>query len=983
MHTLTVGAGFADDMTFLSSIPLAYHSNTSVFDEIIALRAQGALTYIDLIKYVNTPGANCWAFGSVEIAMNSISKSDATSTGFQLYGLDFTDTTGSNGNSLNSLWSLFNAVNTLPSPYSSVNSNTSNAPVTMSNVQPSVDNYVTLNDFLAQSWGENKDYTNLVSYAKIPVEVLLCTDYYLVNASNFAYASYMNNLWNFLTNTNTGVNSVTIGQTTINTNTPLVEPLAFKSALSYLETIGFAVEQVLNVDKTRTVSSFSNAVSAVVTLVAATPSLINDVDTIFTTWSSYSNPNNYLIALVKQFNDAITNCLNLGATGAPVNAVYPVANNVVVPAYLSTVTEPVAVFTSSNANRQNAWNQLSFAGTMLNLALSADLANLAFRMSLNGYYPLTTLKLEQASSFLLNEDGVVDIINFVQNTANMTMKSTASTLRLMESYDLYLFNKLMSVGTSGVVATYVDSGKTVSFDFATLLSYEDAVTTKFILGNGLPEPVYNNNEQLTESIRVYVESAIARAYHVTPSYVLIANVNNLDDYSTDGVIGNLTTSPNASSDIDNMLFTTPQGKVARAVQESGRVSSTDYQTIANIMSKIISYGMSFSDIKPEEGIPAVILDAIGGNFDVAVASYLVLGNMSPSERADRLNWLLNPTANSGVDATTLTDTVETGSSYNETVQYRNKPIIDGIVRVVNATRANFGLALVTSGSSSVNCIKSEWMLINYIFNSATRFNGSVPLFADSNTLRSIERAFFIELTGLSLNDVQDQIIIKKLMGVYNNLNNNVLNYVYAENTALGLWAKYVNLEYLCYTNNTHTVTNYTVDEILNVAQQMAIYDFSSGRSTGIVSVQLITAEELVSAGIINVAELPEYISYATPGSNDGSAGIVPSQQANLQLIVTVTKAMDIASNTQTYTHIIYSALGEVVDGVIASPEQQNSLFRAIVMDGTYAVTELAREALMRINDVSKLVNNVLGKFNADGTPSIAFNPYVENPYISA
>ena len=158
MYDLTVKAGYADNETFLNSIPLAYVPvSSSVLDEIINLRINNLVSYSELIQYVNAPGADCWAFGSVSIVADSISK--ATVLGASTFNLTYMvwdDTDGSDGNSLNSLWKLFNADNTLPSPYSSFTSNINNAPLTIENVQKSVQNFIALDNFLSESWGSNR-----------------------------------------------------------------------------------------------------------------------------------------------------------------------------------------------------------------------------------------------------------------------------------------------------------------------------------------------------------------------------------------------------------------------------------------------------------------------------------------------------------------------------------------------------------------------------------------------------------------------------------------------------------------------------------------------------------------------------------------------------------------------------------------------------------------------------------------------------------
>jgi hypothetical protein len=73
------------------------------------------------------------------------------------------------------------------------------------------------------------------------------------------------------------------------------------------------------------------------------------------------------------------------------------------------------------------------------------------------------------------------------------------------------------------------------------------------------------------------------------------------------------------------------------------------------------------------------------------------------------------------------------------------------------------------------------------------------------------------MSGLSMStsDIQQQIIIKKLTGFYNNASYKLVTLVAASNMTLGLWAQYVPLEKLCYTDATNHVTNYDVDELLD------------------------------------------------------------------------------------------------------------------------------------------------------------------------
>ena len=210
MYNLTVSAGFADSDTFLNSIPLYYDCNsasTSVFDEILDCRIPNINTYVQLIEHVNAPGPKCWGFGSVDIVLASIEAANDAVSPFVLQNLDTTDASGIVGNSLFSLWKLFNADNDLPDHYISASNTTQTSNVTLDNVAKSVNNFIKLHKFCnngkapgSQVWGagtEMRTYNNLVTNAKIPVEVLLCVYPSAVTRTNINTCLSMNNVWNF------------------------------------------------------------------------------------------------------------------------------------------------------------------------------------------------------------------------------------------------------------------------------------------------------------------------------------------------------------------------------------------------------------------------------------------------------------------------------------------------------------------------------------------------------------------------------------------------------------------------------------------------------------------------------------------------------------------------------------------------------------------------------------------------------------------
>jgi len=966
IYKLTVVTKFADDATFLNSIPLAYAANVtpaagtaSIIDEIIALNIPNANSYVSLIQYQNTPGANCWAFGSIDIINISIAASNA-STGATINLSYINDNTKPNadGNTLASLWKLFNANNTLP---------TDGSAITLANVAPSVQNYIKLSKFLANTTGIvvnsnntfTKDYTTLVTNGKIPVEVLLCTDYSLVTPTNsYTTTSSMNKLWNFLTNNNQGT-SVT--SSTISTTAPLVNPLTFSAALKYLNTLGFLLPRIMNVDKTKTVdTTYSDEVSAIVKLVAATPSLISSVKSVYSTWSTYASADNYLLDLISAYNNARTACINLGGVSGKVGSTISynstLANNVA-----STTPDFTSnqIFTSPSAAQTAALNSFKLAQALLAQAVSVSKSNLAFRLSLNGYYPLSTLTLANASKFLLSADSIIDVFNFVQdNSANLQAISNSNSALVISPQKLYLVNKLVSIITSGVVSTATDdSTKSFKFDIASLITKTTAIangsTTTLMLGDGT---LQSNVIGSTSSVWTLVESVISLAYAVNSSSLLVPMVNGLGDYADDNSYIAFDSFPSIATDLDNTLFTSSSSKLARAIKELVTSSPTDYNFIATIVDKAVKFGQSTQDILQLGD--ATIINGLGGDVNAAVAAY-ILSLTKPVDVATQLNTFISG-----------------GAIQTATPDYRL--VAKKLLVVANSLNVDIGALLLKAAlSGGATIITTVTLLVNYWFNP----DNSI---ASSPALVSIIKAFF-NLSGLTSAEIQTQITIKKIMSFYSSVSNDVINAVHNNNIPLGMWVKYVNLSYLVWSNSNKSSTNYIVDELLAVSQELSIYDYSSGKSTGIINLELITAENLVLIGALTVQDLPDYITYTgTSGSN-----LVTSQQLNLQLIVTVAKAMDQAAGSKLYTINLLNKFkaANTTQTLTAVLTYLNKIFANITLidpntldnslttvtppsNASYDVNVLAGSTIggTTPDQISKLLNYVFQQFNADGTP---------------
>jgi hypothetical protein len=1104
MYALTVKAGFADNATFLSSIPLAYAptdaNSKSIFDEIISLEIPNMLDYVSIIKYVNTPGLACWAFGSVakiNASLNEAFAIDSSLGTLSLQKLVYNDTNGSDGNSINALWTYFNTSNDFPTNFTNILSTSDTNPLTIANVQKSIPNWVALDKFLTgstnaagHSWSTSKTYTYLVVNAKIPFEVLLCSNPYLVSTNTFSFTKTdikrLNKIWAFLTNGSIGSSSVPISFDQISNNNPIVSGLDFKSALAYLKVLGYEIQHVMNVDKSSIVQSsptgvITNAVSEVVKQLAEKPSLIYDFIDIYDSFATYDTNNYYLFDLMKNYNTAVAKCASVGtvASSNPVTTltidttlnratpgnsataitIYAPANLTFGKVFASTILpvtyevngntyyyatyddavtanpdadasnsfkvngQPVqsasgvasrltsAVAVAATTAQINAFNNLQFTNTLLNTVLSNK--NLAFRMSLNGFYSLSTLTLQQASSFLYEDDNKAPIFNLVQNTTNYTAatSNTSSYAKFISQADLYLFNKLVALGNSNIKYVAIDSLVTHSTDFVTLLNTDGY--PKLILGNGL----YLGNGT-SQTWRYVIKSAIAKAYSYNTSNNLTFLVNGVGDYNDKGVIGNLTSDSKASDEIDIIVFTTQVGRISRAIGEVGPIKANDWQAIANLVGEIFTFG-SLTDIDGTTTPLTVrtfyalaqnfntgvngnssLNTVLGGDINAAIAAYILLYDCPLSKKLDDLDLLFNHVQINN-------DSIITGSNKNINIARR-------MVTISDKMNINLGAKLISIALSPgiANKILNITNLINFWFSENVTYQDNVPIVKPSYALTTVINSFF-SLSGLQMSDIQNQIIIKKLMNVYNGVSNHVINVVYANNKPLGMWAKYVNLFYLCYTDDTKSVSNYDVDEILTVSQQISIYDFASGRSTGIVNIQLITAENLVEADVISIGQLPEYIAYTQTVSGSGSS-IVTSQQVSLQLIVAIAKAMDTASATRSYTtrlfqrimsftatgtasgvkiaadsnalqrlfSIITGANPVYYDGIDANGTASNDgtdgisanniVLTSPLTDSNAILAELNRTASVTLNlstsDINAVLNWIFKGYNADGTP---------------
>ena len=614
------------------------------------------------------------------------------------------------------------------------------------------------------------------------------------------------------------------------------------------------------------------------------------------------------------------------------------------------------------------------------------------------------------------------------------------------------------------------------------------------------------------SFKQLVETAIYNSFYVN-IYELVAKAAvsgvNLPDYALEG--GFFHGRPLNIKNLNEMLFLTKPQKIARLITLTGSASSTNYGMMALLVSKMVSYGLTFDDIL---GGDEFIVNSLGGNLNMAFAAYLVLGNLTITELTNKLNWLINPNVNINVTPLTFTSMISNDRDSHLDNHHHNKPIVENVLNILTSANTNttllnvllnsngdpasptdivntiklavaycttvigavkltsnlegmlvidshlkvvallnkldtesptaialktfnntvyvavhtiigtacFGVGgnadiitaietvpvnilaisfvnnLVKVGSTNALATATLGILVNAMFNFS--YNGvdsnNVPQFINGQALTMFNKVLFNNLRGLGVPSTKtlspieqlQQSTIKKLMQFYNNVNNNVINYIYhnVENntyTPLGMWAKYVNLDYLSYTDNTKLTSNYDVDDILRTVQVVYIYDYSSGKIIETINVQIFTAEELVQAGIVSINQLPEYISYVS----QSDTGAMSSLSANLALVANVCNAMDQSSNSQSYTHIVYMALGDAVNYndanglarvVQLTNDQQNDMFAAIITNGVFDISKLA--VLSSINgmlfgDVYALINYVLNQFNPNGSPKNLINPY--------
>lgn len=1104
LYDLTVTAGFADADTFLSSIPVAYEPlpNKSIFDEILECSIPNVNTYVQLIQKVNVPGPKCWAFGSVDIVLASIASANKVVTTFALKSIDTSDSSGITGNSIHSLWKVFNSDNDLPANYVSADNKDKVSNVTLVNVAKSVQNYIKLHKFctgatdngITSTWGsgpEMRTYANLVTNAKIPVEVLLCARPTTVIQSNIITCLSMNNVWNFLTNESKG--TATTDRTSVNTSNVLKDSLDFKTALSWLNSMGFTITKILNNDTLKIIdATWSNAVSEVLKQIANKPSLYTTFAEIFSsTYTTIAGDEYYVLQLVNRYNDAVTVCANMGANMrnfagiaiekvtnnnnstfvALTEASFPTINNTgisyTLPAGTSVKAYGIEPPNSGNNNttidadndtklvnavtmfgarpsvsQYVAYNNLARIVALIGKvytnvttgAPTSDEAKFLFRVSLNGFYPVTQLTLATMAPFIIDSDKYTMILNFSSDSANLEAFSTVPScdITLMSQNSLYLFNKFMAIGKSGIViAPFNALTNKKKFDFATLLALGE--TDQLIGGDGLnaetaknvADKVYNdlvanraalitagntdlsavvvaadqnvanallNKVQLTPlvGLKGVMIRAIASAYQNDTSSStnpLAIKVNNLDDYGLDGVIGNLNTTSNGIQFVDAIVFATPVQKVSRMLASTANPGITDYNLMSSIIGKVIKYGQTLDwihSVKDE----TVFKENVGGNVLTALAAYAILAT-TDVKFALFITWLNGTTPSANEKST----------------------IISKILSIANELNINLGIKLVGAGTAvgttdtvitNISNIVNSW-----VDNAVNISTSGIPTIESSTTLTTIVNAFF-GMSGLTMStsDIQQQIIIKKLAGFYNNASFELITLVAASNMPLGLWAQYVPLRRLCFTDATNTVKNFDVDEILNVAQQLSIYDYSSGKSTGIVNVELITAEDLVNASIIKVNELPSYIAYTE--LNISSGNYVTSQDQNLKLIIAVCKAMDQASGSRTYTEYLWNAFynatltGTGKGGITMSATIISQLFANVTQldpdflnhyadganditigtqsfDASKLITQNGLTTLAH-SDVLKVLNYVLSQFNADGTPNNknVLNQY--NPY---
>ena len=980
MYELTVLANHTDVATFLNAIPLGYGAETgsSVIDEIIDLKINDTLrTYIGVMTHTNEPILNCWAFGSVNLIIESLfkaSKIDSAYGQLTLKNLSFAPAADDDKNSFAALWLLFNGPVALP--------------ITINNVERMIVNYLKLDAFLTNSWNENKTFAVLVD-AGVPIEVILFAEYGLVSNANgsnsypvvslYETTSKMNALWNFLTNSNTGTSVVPLD--TIGTKDIPVKAMTFKTALQFMNKLGFSFSRIMNVN-VKKLFTYSDEVSVIVELLRSDPTLVLALVSVYQAeWTNYSGDDNYLVQAIARYNLAVVAWNKLSdipaLTNTPTQVIVSSSSSFVMP------SPPVLVHDGGNlkAAQITALQNLKFAWRMLNFV--NEHRNLVFRATLNGHVQLSTLTLEQAAKFMVTEDTYSDLMNIVTDSAGYVARdlvfATVDTNYEITPAELYLFNRVMATGVSDVVANVLSTvvGKTVItnvvINFESLLK-QVATTKNFALIKGDGELFADE----TATLRSVIERVIKFGYKIAtqgsnalPAGLVLNSlyptVQGLGDYAEAGVIGRITDIDGVVGDIDNLLFTEPNALIKRVINSVGATDPTDYNKIADVVTKIVAV-LTKSTVPINDVLETIvdsaesdadILSAIGGDIFTAVVTY-GKSLKKASEIANFLNWVVTTAK---FVFSTLTETINnvTTVKADETVVPR---LVAKMLFVANETKFDLGTYLMSAITSGItDIIKNVTEIVNLLFANP---QGQIDY---TDALSTVTNSFFKNLVGLAMTDIQDHVTIKKLMYFYNNMSNPVITYVCKERIPLGLWAKYVNIQHLAFVINDdgNIGTNYDVEELLSVYIQVTIFDYASGSGKGIEVRQLITADMLVQAGVLSAINVPDFIDMtAVNGSNLG-----PSQAADIERIAVVAQAMDWASGTTKYTDNLKAIIGDVS---VLVANSNASVAEAIIVNRKYTVGEILAFVVLTNNlftvaNITSILNFVSSRFDTEGKPN--------------
>jgi len=514
-------------------------------------------------------------------------------------------------------------------------------------------------------------------------------------------------------------------------------------------------------------------------------------------------------------------------------------------------------------------------------ALNSSFSNagLADRLSLFGRLSGSDLSITSTGAtsgplaFVKSTDNPWDVFTILNKSSAQNYTSTPSGSKSISSDDLLKLNKFSEMWKFTQTPEYYNSSSTQSYSINNILSRAADKVNNFY-------------------------QVIAAAFS-GDNVIGLNKLTSLEDFITAN-----TFAPTANLDsiheieIDKIIFANaPNGKIIHSISaldqpSTNKVDSTDATGTSFNIDKALGFNSplyTLVNILKNTNDKATKFTASTGSGTLSEAVGFYIVGLDSDKALVAMKQFFSTTLGSlNTSDITLTQAQDLLISIN-------KAIVSSVA--TGGLASNLGSWLYDL-LNDVTAKAPEMVMIANIVNalsqksSSTTFTISTasnvsPLTADQRaSMGVVFPPIYNTDATTKINTVNQQydIFIKKNANFYKNLNTDTLQYVQdmsyningpnnsvvpvvavvkSNATALAPWAKVEMSKWGKYLPvgglSTLLSNGFTIDNLLDVSYVVTNFDYTTGRSTGNVTIQLFPAKTLVDQGVVSKADLPDYI----------------------------------------------------------------------------------------------------------------------------